>query len=86
MRNETFRTSDLELSACIVTAGVAPLKIVPGRELVEFVFPINGTIQDTINEYSAGTLCQAVRKLAKHRTWLYKQMKDVVRFGREVVL
>lgn len=86
MRSQIFTTSDIELSACIFTAGVAPLKIAPGRELVEFVFPINGTVNETILGYSSGTLCQPVRKLVKHRSWLYKQVRDVEQYGREVIL
>ena len=79
-----FSSQDIELSACLLTAGGKLLRITPGRELTEFTFLLNETSQETVFEYSAGTLCQKVRPLVKNRSWLYRQIREVSRTGRGV--
>ncbi|WP_243373611.1 hypothetical protein [Geotalea sp. SG265] len=84
-RLEDFKTTDIELAAAIMTASKAkPLAIIPGLDLVEFVFPDDETTQAVIRKYAAGTLFQEVRRLAAHRKWLYRQIKEVEKKGREV--
>lgn len=83
-RTFEFSTEDLELSASLLTAGGKLIRIAPGGELVEFTFRLNEASQETVFEYSAGTLSQRVRPLAKNRSWLYRQIREVSRTGREV--
>ncbi len=85
MRHEEFRTTDIELSAAIMTAlNQKPLEIVPGRELVEFVFPPSETVEEVALKYAAGRLLQEVRRLAANRSWLYRRAREVARTGQGV--
>jgi len=83
-RPSEFTTSDIELAACFLTAGGKLSRIIPGRELVEFVFPLTEITREIAIEYAAGDLCQKVRLLARNRSWLYRQIREVARTGREV--
>lgn len=80
-----FRTTDIELSACIMTAlNRKPMEIVPGVDLVEFIFPSDETVQEVALKYAAGRLVQEVRRLAANRSWLYRQTREVARTGQGV--
>lgn len=80
-----FHTSDLELAASLMTAvNRKPEMIAPGTELVEFFFPANEATQAVVMKYAAGTLFQEVRRLAANRSWLYRQVREVVKHGRAV--
>lgn len=83
-RTFEFSTQDIELSACLLTAGGKLLRVTPSRDLTEFAFILNEATQVTILQYSAGTLCQLVRPLAKNRSWLYRQIREASRTGQEV--
>lgn len=79
-----FKTHDIELAAALMTAGQKPRKIAPGEKLIEFSFPANETVHSVALKYAAGNLFQEVRRLAAHRRWLYRQIREVANTGREV--
>lgn len=85
-RSNEFKTVDIELAAALVASGQEPQGIVPGGRLVEFIFPNNEAVKDIALGYAAGTLCLEVRRVANSRSWLYRQVKEVTRTGREVTL
>lgn len=81
-RPEKITTYDIELAAALMTATQKrPVCIFPGPELVEFTFPANDISESVIMKYAACTLLQDVRRLAKNRSWLYRQCRDVARSG-----
>ena len=85
MRDADLQTSDIDLAAAIMTAtGKKPATIRPGRELVEFSFPMNEATQAVALRYAAGTLHQEVRRYANFRRWLYGQVRAVAASGKEV--
>jgi hypothetical protein len=84
-RHENIITTDIELAAALMTAtNKKPFNIRPGKELVEFSYPNNEITSEATMKYATSTLCQEVRRLATCRTWLYRQVRDVARSGREV--
>ncbi|GAB7026026.1 hypothetical protein [Geotalea toluenoxydans] len=85
-RHEDFRTSDIELAAALMTAtNRKPLAIMPGVELVEFIFPGDEVVQSVVMKYAAGRLILEVKRLAANRTWLYRQVQQVKKRGSEVL-
>lgn len=85
LRHEDFKTHDIELAAALMTAtGQKPRKIAPGNKLIEFIFPANEIVHSVVLKYAAGNLFQEVRRLAAHRRWLYRQIREVENTGREV--
>jgi len=85
MRTTDLETTDIELASAIMTAaGRKPAAIRPGKELVEFLFPMNEITQAVAIRYAAGTLFQDVRRLANNRRWLYQQVRAVAASGKEV--
>jgi hypothetical protein len=83
-RPNEFKTTDIELAAALMTSGSKPIRIAPGRDLVEFFFCNDDEVQNLTMQYASGTLCLEVRRLANSRGWLYRQVKEIGRTGREV--
>ncbi len=84
-RPTQITTTDIELAAALMTAtSRRPLTIYPGRELVEFTFPVNEITEAVTMKYASSTLFQEVRRLANSRSWLYRQCRDVARSGMGV--
>jgi len=85
-RRDEFKTVDIELASALMTSGIRPCRIAPGENLVEFHFHNIDDVQGIALEYASGTLCLQVRKLANSRSWLYRQIREVSKTGREVLL
>jgi len=78
--------TDIDLAAALmVVTGEKPFKIAPGCELVEFTFTRNELTEQTAINYVAGKLVLEVRSLAKCRSWLYRQIRDVETSGTAVI-
>jgi hypothetical protein len=85
-RLSEFSTKDLELAAALMASGIRPKLIAPSKDLVEFHFANDDNVQSIALQYAAGTLLLEVRRLACNRTWLFRQVREVARTGREVRL
>lgn len=85
MRPSDFKTTDIKLSAAIMTAtGKKPQLIRPGRELIEFVFPMNDDVETVVMKYSSGSLMQEVQRLFNNHSWLYRQIREFDHVGRDI--
>lgn len=76
-RQTEFQTTDLDLSAAIMTAtGRQPhILQVSGQPLVSFQFPNDETTMAIVISYASGDLVQPVKRFAACRTWLYRQAR-----------
>lgn len=85
MRHLEFTTTDIELAAALMVAlNAKPAEIRPGRELVEFTFPMTETTETVITKYAAGRLLQEVRRFANNRSWLYRQIRLIDQTGKVI--
>jgi len=85
MRPHEFNTTDIDLAASIITAtNFRPVRIEPG-DLVTFIFPKNTAVKSLAAEYASGLLMLEVRRQAHNRAWLYRQIRDANKIGREVL-
>jgi hypothetical protein len=86
---ENFKTSDIDLSAAIMTAtGIAP-DIDPGsREndftLAEFSFPDTDPVQKIVLRYAGGNLSLPVVRFARNRACLFRRMRKAIESGKRL--
>ena len=82
MRPKEFKTSDIDLSAAVMTAtGILPDIELPGSsdsDLVEFAFPDTDQVQKIVLRYAASSLSLPVDRFARKRSWLFKRMRKAI--------
>lgn len=88
-RPDHIHTTDIELSAAIMTLTELRPELFPGRnigDLVEIVFPASDEISLIIQRYNTGELNAPVKRLAVWRKTLCRYIKEVERTRRGVAL
>ncbi|WP_224983567.1 hypothetical protein [Geomonas agri] len=80
-RPAEFQTTDIDLSATIMTAtGKIPAVLSrPGKALVTFEFADDDATRAVVFTYATGELVQPVKRFAACRSWLYRKAKEVTR-------
>jgi hypothetical protein len=88
--SEQITTNDIDLAAAVMTLTEHQPTLepgrVPGRDLVEIIFPATDEIRLIAQRYATGELLAPVKRLARMRTTLYRYIKEVERQGRGVAL
>ncbi|WP_224983010.1 hypothetical protein [Geomonas agri] len=76
-RPAEFQTTDIDLSATIMTAtGKMPAILrQPGKALVTFEFSDDDATRAIVFTYATGELVQPVKRFSACRAWLYRQAK-----------
>lgn len=76
-----FKTTDIDLSAAIMTDSGSRPTAQPGRDLIEFSFFDDEAVRKTALAYASGNLQQNVKKFAANRAFLYRLAREVTRSG-----
>lgn len=88
-RSDYIQTTDIDLSAAIMTLTESRPILSPGRntgDLVEIIFPASAEIRLIAQRYATGELLAPVKRLATLRNTLFRYIKEVERTRREVAL